>query len=199
MSVTVDHQPLPAEEMGLKTIGQVLAHLQKERRLVVHVLLDGEEPDLNRLSQLRAAPLLGHTLFIETTEPKKMAHDVLQQVESHLAEADRLTRDAVQLLNENQNIKAMEKLQGCFSTWAHAQESVLKVSQLLRIDLNKIQVEGQPFTQLIGEFARQLQLIRTSLENRDFVSLVDALVYEVSESSAHWRSAIRSIRSVIGE
>jgi hypothetical protein len=198
MSVTVDHQPLPAEELGLKTIGQVLAHIQKEQRLVVHVLLDGEEPDLNRLSQLKAAPLLGHTLFIETTEPKKMALEVLEEVEEQLAEADRLTHDAVNLLRDNQNIKAMEKLRGCFSTWHHAQESVLKVAQLLRIDLARIMVDGRPFVQLLGEFTGQLKLIKTALENRDFVSLVDTLVYEVSDSSANWRAAIRSMKSVVG-
>jgi hypothetical protein len=198
MSVTVDHQPLPADELGLKTIGQVLAHIQKERRLVVHVLLDGEEPDLNQLGKLKAAPLLGHTLFIETTEPKKMAAEVLEEVEVQLAEADRLTSDAVTLLRDNHNIRAMEKLRGCFSTWHHAQESVLKVAELLRIDLARILVDGRPFAQVLGEFTEQLKLIKTALENRDFVSLVDTLVYEISDSSANWRAAIRSMKSVIG-
>ena len=46
MSVTVDDELLPADEMGLQTVGQVLAHLQKENRLVVQVLIDGHEPDL---------------------------------------------------------------------------------------------------------------------------------------------------------
>jgi hypothetical protein len=198
MSVTVDDQPLPAEQMGLTTIGQVLAHIQKEKRLVVHVLLDGEEPNLDNLGQLKAAPLLGHTLFIETTEPRKMALDVLEQVEQQLNEADRLTADAVQFLRDNQNLKAMEKLRGCFSTWQHAQESVLKVAQLLRIDLSKILVDGKPFIKVLGEFAEQLRLIKSALENRDFVALVDTLVYEVAENGAHWRAAIRSMKSVIG-
>ncbi len=198
MSVTVDHQPLAAEKLGLQTIGQVLAHIQKEKRLVVHVLLDGEEPDLEHLGTLRAAPLVGHTLFIETTEPKRMATDVLAEVEAQLAEADRLTADAVQFLRDNQNMKAMEKLRGCFSTWQHAQESVLKVAQLLRIDLARIIVDGRPFVQVLGEFAQQLKLIKAALENRDFVALIDALVYEVADSSANWRAAIRSMKSVIG-
>jgi len=197
MSVTIDDQTLPADEMGLKTVGQVLAHIQKAKRLVVHVLLDGEEPDPNQLGSLKAAPLMGHTLFIETTEPKRMAMDVLEEVESQLSEADRLTGDAVNLLRDNQNLKAMEKLRGCFSTWQHAQESVLKVAQLLRIDLAKILVDGRPFVQVLGEFAQQLKLIKSALENRDFVALVDTLVYEVADSGANWRAAIRSMRSVI--
>ncbi|HMB95461.1 MAG TPA: hypothetical protein VKK61_05430 [Tepidisphaeraceae bacterium] len=197
MSVTIDDQTLPADEMGLKTVGQVLAHIQKAKRLVVHVLLDGEEPDPNQLGSLKAAPLMGHTLFIETTEPKRMAMDVLEEVESQLSEADRLTGDAVNLLRDNQNLKAMEKLRGCFSTWQHAQESVLKVAQLLRIDLAKILVDGRPFVQVLGEFAQQLKLIKSALENRDFVALIDTLVYEVADSGDNWRAAIRSMRTVI--
>ncbi|HEY7087720.1 MAG TPA: hypothetical protein VH518_06490, partial [Tepidisphaeraceae bacterium] len=74
----------------------------------------------------------------------------------------------------------------------------LKVAQLLRIDLAKILVDGRPFTEVLGDFVQQLKLIKTALENRDFVSLVDTLVYEVSETSANWRAAIRSMASVIG-
>jgi len=197
MSVTVDDRPLAAEEMGLKTIGQLLSHIQKENRLVVHVLIDGEEPDLTRLAVLKQSPLQGHTLYIETTEPRRMALDVLSAVESQLAEADRLTNDAVEQLRGGQHVRAMEKLRGCFSTWQHAQESLLKIAQLLRIDLARIFVDGRPFSDVLSEFTAQLKLIKQSLENRDFVSLVDTLVYETAETSGHWRAAIRSMRTII--
>ena len=198
MSVTIDHEPLAAETLGYKTIGQVLAHVQKEKRLVVHVLLDGEEPDLEQLGKLRAAPLLGHTLFIETTEPARMARDVLDEVEAQLDEAERLTGDAVNLLRDNNTVKAMEKLSGCFSTWQHAQDSLVKVAQLVRIDLRRIIVDGKSFEEMLKQFADQLRDIKSSLENRDFVSLVDTLVYEVSNTRTRWQEAIRSMKSAIG-
>jgi hypothetical protein len=197
MSITVDDRPLAAEQLGLETVGQLLAHIQRENRLIVHVLIDGEEPDLNRLGALRQAPLRGHTLYIETTEPKQMALDVLDAVEHQLTEADRLTNDAVDLLRGGQTVRAMEKLRGCFSTWQHAQESLLKTAQLLRIDLRRIFVDGRPFNEVLSEFTSQLKLIKKSLENRDFVSLIDTLVYETAETSLGWRAAIRSMRSVI--
>jgi hypothetical protein len=198
MSVVVDDQPLQIDQLGLKTVGQLLAHLQKKDRLVVHVLIDGKEPDLTKLSTLRSAPLLGHTLFIETTEPREIATDVLNSLEESLVDAEHLTTDAVKLLRSSQTSKALEKLRGCFSTWQHAHESVLKVAQLLRIDLSRITVEGRPFSQLLNDFAKQLRMIKESLENRDFVSLTDTLVYETSETSAQWRGAIASIRTVLG-
>ena len=70
-------------------------------------------------------------------------------------------------------------------------------AQLLRIDLSRITVDGRPFSDVLSEFTEQLKLIKSSLENRDFVSLIDTLVYETAETSANWRAAIRSMRSVI--
>src|SRR5438874_1447330 len=167
MSVTVDDQPMHAEQMGLTTVGQLLAYLQKENRLVVNVLIDGSEPDLSRLAQVKQSPLLGHTIFIETAEPRAMALDVLEQVEKQLGEADRLRSDAVELLQTNQSIKAMEKLGGCFNIWHHAEESILKTAQLLRIDLSRIVVDEKPFTQILETFGEQLKRIKSALESRD--------------------------------
>jgi hypothetical protein len=63
MSVTVDHEPLAVSELNLQTVGQVFTHLQRENRLVVQVLLDGETPKAHELGLLRQTRLNGHTLF----------------------------------------------------------------------------------------------------------------------------------------
>ena len=196
-SITVDHQPLSAEQLGLKTVGQLLAHVQRENRLVVHVLIDGEEPDLNRLNAVQQSLLRGHTLYIETAEPRQMALEVLDEVEWQLDEADHLRAEAVELLLSNQTIKAMEKLQRCFTTWQHAEESVLKTAQLLRIDLDGVRVGEQSFRTVLGEFAEQLRAIRNALENRDFVALSDVLSYECGRMSEQWIAAIGAMRSVV--
>jgi hypothetical protein len=91
----------------------------------------------------------------------------------------------------------MEKLSGCFSTWQHAQESILKTAQLLRIDLGRVQVEGRSMSETLKLFTATLIDIRTALENRDFVRLTDILLYETKETSASWRAALQSMRAVI--
>jgi hypothetical protein len=196
-SITVDHQPLSAEQFGLKTVGQVLAHIQRENRLVVHVLIDGQEPDLDHLNAVKQSPLRGHTLYIETAEPRQMALDVLDEVEFQLDEADQLRAEAVDLLLSNQTIKALEKLQRCFTTWQHAEESVLKTAQLLRVDLDRLKVGDHSFRAVLGEFAEQLKAIRNALENRDFVALSDVLSYECGAMSEQWIDAIGAMRSAI--
>jgi hypothetical protein len=197
MSVTIDHEPLAAEKMGLRTIGQLLSHIQRDNRLVTNLLIDGQEPDLDCISTIRHSLLNSHTLFIETADPEIMALDALDEVEAQLRETDRLRADAVEMLQRGQSSKALEKLSGCFSTWQNAQESVLKVAQLLRIDLENVRMHGLPLTGLLTSFSEQLRQIKNALENRDFVTLADILTYEANETSSQWRQAFDALREII--
>jgi hypothetical protein len=197
MSVTVDHEPLEAETMGLRTIGQVLTHVQRDKRLVTNLLIDGLEPDLDRIAVIRHSSLSGLTLFIETADSAIMALDALDQVEDQLRETDRLRSDAVELLQRGQSSRALEKLSGCFGIWQTAQESVLKVAQLLQIDLETVRIGDRPLTELFRGFGTQLRQIKTALENRDFVTLADILTYEANEMSSQWRKAFEAIREII--
>jgi hypothetical protein len=197
MSVTIDHERLAADDLGFTTIGHVLSHVHTRNRLVVNLLIDGEEPDLDRMGDVKRAPLNGHTLFIETAEPRAMALEVLEEVEQQLAEADRLKGEAVDLLHRNAAVRAMEKLSGCFSTWQHAQESVQKTAQLLRIDLAVITVEGRCLADVLTDFAGHLREVKHAMEDRDFVTLADVLTYEMTETSRHWHEAIGALRGAI--
>jgi hypothetical protein len=197
MSVTVDREQLAAEQLGLHTLGQVLTHVQRDNRLVVNLLIDGLEPDLSMVDGLRKSALLGHTVYIETVEPRQMALQVLFEVEQQLQEADRLKSEAVDLLSRNNPMGAMQRLSGCFSTWQHAQESVRKTAQLLRVDLAAIRVEDSSLSEFLAEFVAQLREIRSSLEMRDFVTLSDTLTYEMNRSTDRWIAALDAVRSTI--
>ena len=198
MSVTVDQEPLAAEELGLATVGEVLAHLQRDDRLVVNLLIDGQRPDLSGMSQIRKSLVLGRTLFIETARPKQVALDVMDEVETQLRNADEFKSEAADLLQRNQVAKAMEKLGVCFTTWQVAQESVVKTGQLLRIDLGTLVVEGQSLMEIMSEFTGQLRQIKETLVDRDFVLLSDILLYETTESSRKWGAVLEAMRAVIG-
>ena len=198
MSVTVDHERLEVERLGLRTVGQVLSHLQRENRLVVNLLIDGREPDLDRLCSIKHEPVADHTLFIETAEPREMALEVLAEVENQLKEADRLKGEAVDLLQRaGAASQAMGKLSGCFSTWNAAQESVVKTAQLLKLNLCEVDVAGRTLADFLADFTGQLREIKHALEARDFVTLGDVLAYEMTETTAHWRTAIGAVRDLV--
>ncbi|MDB5294389.1 MAG: hypothetical protein JWO31_372, partial [Phycisphaerales bacterium] len=163
MSVTVDHEEMACTDLGLTTVGHVLTRLQRDNRLVVSLLIDGQQPDLRRAGQLRAAPLAGHTLFIETVEPQAIALEVLDEVDAQLADADRLKADAIDLLQRGTPAPAMERLSGCFTVWNAARESLEKTTQLLRIDVEAVRVGTRTLADLLLDFTDQLKQIKASL------------------------------------
>jgi hypothetical protein len=199
MAVTIDDSPLAVDELGLTTVGHVLTHVARENRLVVNVLIDGEEPDLDQMPAVRAVSLVGRTVYVETADPREMALAVLDEVASHLNEADTYRSEAVDALSAGQHSRAMQKLNACFGIWQHANQSVVKTAQLLRIDLSQTYVADQSISELLAGFAGQLRTIKGALESRDFVSLADTLAYEMTETSAVWASAIDALRAATEE
>ena len=197
MSVTVDREPLPADRLGLKTVGQVLKHLRNRSRIVVQVLIDGKEPNIDRLGSIKRALVAQHSVFIKTADPRQLAKNVLTEIESQLDEVDRLKNESASLLRRKQFAPAIEKLGGCFNTWQHAQQSVLKVAQLVGLDLHGIQSGGRALTDLMDDCSMQIRKIRTAVEGRDFAVLTELLVDNVTVLCAEWRDAIRSLRGAI--
>jgi hypothetical protein len=195
MSVTVDHEMLAAEELGFSTVGHVLSHVQTDNRLVVNLLIDGEQPDLSEMRGLRKSPLRGKVVYIETARPGEMALDVLDDVQEQLIDAEKFKNEAAELLQQNQLAKAMEKLGIYFSTWQTAQESVLKTSQLLRLDLEALKVDSQSIAEILADFTAQLRQTRQTLMDRDFVSLTDQLLYETSNTCDKWIRVLDAIRT----
>lgn len=199
MAVLIDDQPLAVEKMGLLTIGQVLSHVQRGNRLVINLLIDGKAPDLSGLGAVRRSPLDGHTIYIETAEPRVIAHNALAEVEHQLDQNDEIRDQAVLLLRQNHPEKALEKLHGWFHMWLTAQESVSKVSQLLRIDLDALRVSGNPLSEVLERFAAQLREIKSAIENRDFVTLSDVLAYEMTQAADDWRNVLAALADVCAQ
>jgi hypothetical protein len=185
---------LSTETLGLSTVSQVLGHVKKSNKLIVKLLIDGLHPDLATMGDWGHRSLVDHTIYIETAEPRAMAREVLDAVEIELSQADRLKGEAVDLLQRNASSKAMEKLSGCFRGWKDSQESLAKVAELCRIDLEKVTVGAQSLRELMTDFSSQLREIRSALTSRDFVTLCDILTYESTDTLTRWRTALKSVR-----
>ena len=197
MSVIIDREPLAVRELGLQTVGQVLAHVARDNRLVVQVLIDGQEPDIEQIGSVRSTPIDGRTIFIETANSAELAQNVLDEVVSQLTAAERSKQQAADLLQQNQTSKALCELGVCIRTWQHAQQCIEKVLELLRVDSGNVIVAKVPLAQCLENFSFQLRQIKSSLEQRDFVSLGDTLQYETSDTTQSWLSCIEAVRRLI--
>ena len=92
---------------------------------------------------------------------------------------------------------ALCELGVCIRAWQHAQQSIVKVLELLRVEPADVIVANQPLEQCLANFSLQLRQIKTSLEQRDFVSLGDTLQYETSDTTQSWFSCIDAVRQLI--
>jgi hypothetical protein len=197
MSITVDHEILPAEKLGFQTIGEVFTYIQRENRLVVQVLIDGEEPQTTHLGEVRRTLLENHIIYIETADPGTLALEVLDDVQRQLGDAETAKEESARLLQKNQSAKALEQLGRTIHIWQHAQESVSKVSELLRIDLAGVKVSERLLKDMLREFSEQLRQIKSALHQRDLVLLSDVLLYETSQTTENWRSVLHAMQQMI--
>ena len=197
MSVTIDHEPLPVLELGLQTVGQVLAHVVRDNRLVVQVLIDGQEPDIEQFGSVRATPIDGRTIFIGTANSAQLAMEVLDEVADQLNFAEQAKQAAADLLQQGKSNKALCELGVCIRAWQHAQQSIVKLLELLRVDPVDVMVSNRPLAQCLANFSLQLRQVKSSLEQRDFVSLGDTLHYETSDTTQSWLSCIDAVRQLI--
>ena len=110
MSVVIDREPLAVRELGLQTVGQVLAHAARDNRLVVQVLIDGQEPDFGEIGNVRATLIDGRTIFIETANSAQLAISVLDEVVDQLNSAEQSKQSAAGLLQQGQTNKALCEL-----------------------------------------------------------------------------------------
>ena len=197
MSVTVDHEPLAVQELGLQTVGQVLSHLQNDNRMVVQVLIDGQEPQPGQLSAMRQTTVAGRCIFIETADPRILALEVIEETCQQLRTGEEFKAEAADLLQQGQAPRALQQLNTCLRAWQDAQDAIHKTAELLRIDLETLYAGDRPLKQVLNEFAEQLRAVRTALEQRDFVSLGDVLLYETAQTTSNWLACMDAMRSAI--
>lgn len=195
MTVTVDTEVLPASELGLSTLGELLTHVTGRNRLVTQVLIDGREPDLDHVPQWRGRPLTGHTIFIETHSPADIAADVLDEIARQMDAAEIAREKAVDDLHAGAPNKALQKLSSCFTAWQVAQTAIGQVAKLLKIDLDAVRVDDITLAEALANFAGQLRDLRDAIESRDYVTLADVLTYEIGRTVTQWRDALIQLRA----
>ena len=199
MPVSLDHAIVNTTQLGLETVGQVLEHIAHQRRVAARLTVDGREPELGNMEVLRAMRTDEHTIHIDTANPREMALDALSAMEQALGQADADKDQAAELLQQNQTQAALAQLSACLVTWQQAQQCMAQSAQLVGIDLDQVQVDGEDLQAVVSRFAEQLREIRRALEDQDYVALGDVLTYELGETARQWRSAIVSLSTAVAQ
>ncbi|HTW95281.1 MAG TPA: hypothetical protein VMD30_10830 [Tepidisphaeraceae bacterium] len=195
--VMVDQQPLATTDLGLETVGEVFSHLARANRLVVHFLIDGQTPNLEQLPALRQARIDGHTLFIETADPRQMAKNVLKEAHDELAGADAAKDAAAEQLRRNNFSSGMEKLATCLAAWQRAEQAIVGSAKLLNINLDAVLTEAALPPNWLTVFAENLRQLGLAVQARDAVALTDLLAYETTQTTSHWQDIVAAMLAMV--
>jgi hypothetical protein len=197
MPVTLDEEPLDAEELGLSTIGDVIARIGRSQRIVVRLLIDGESPDLKKLQSVNGILVKDRCIFIETADIAATALDALAQAEQRLTEGETNRTETADRLRRGQWTAAMETLSKCLGCWLEAQRTAVAVAKLCKIDLERLKVGPRTMGEISQQMADQLRRIQSAVQAVDLVELIDLMAYETVEIGPAWQSALKTIAMTI--
>lgn len=196
MQILLDDNPCDLEAT---TVGQAIeaaAAVARERgRLIVEVTVDGlrwSDDDLASLDR-RNAP--AEVLHLTSAVPRDLVSGVLADASDALTDADSLQREAAELLQSDERIVALDRLHDAISIWHSVQESILKGSTAVGLDLDSVSVDGRPISEAVGALDGRLRLVRRALVEQDLIALSDALLYEFPDVVDQWRRILAELRS----
>lgn len=195
MHVYLDDQTtdLAAPSLG-GLIDAARQQLAEGGRVVVEVHVDGQALGQEQLAALQAEPLNEQQeVRLFSADPKQLAVETLQQVDERLTDAGVAQSEAADLLQQDQPGPAFRKVAASVEAWLQVQQAVLHSAMLLGIQLDDLQINGQPAHTLTSLALERLQELKAHLQANDTVALADALAYEWPDLTRQWHQLIDTL------
>ncbi|MEM7625407.1 MAG: hypothetical protein AAF333_07255 [Planctomycetota bacterium] len=204
MQVYLDEQPI---ELPGPSLGTLLDAARRRLaddaeggsggRVVVEVAVDGHKLGEDQITARADEDLGDLEVRLVTADPKQLAVDTLEQVRGRLGEAQELQQEAADLLQQDQTQPALQKVGESIEAWLQVQQAVLQSAVLLSIDLDKLDIDGQPAHALTAQALERLEDIKAFIQANDTVALADALQYEWPETTTQWHRLIDEVVAAI--
>lgn len=198
MQVFLDDQAvdLPGPSLG-QLLDAARTKLVDGGRVVVEVAVDGHKLDEEQITARADEAIADQEVRFVTADPRKLAVDTLEQVRGRLSEAQELQQAAADLLQRDQTQPALQKVGESIEAWLQVQQAVLQSAVLLGIDLDKLDIDGQPAHALTSAALERLQDIKAFIQANDTIALADALQYEWPETTDRWHRLIDEVINAI--
>lgn len=191
MPIYIDDErvELPGDDVA-GVLAAARRRLDERSRVVVEVHLDGEYLSGDALDQAQAQPIGDRELRLVSVDPQELALNTLEQVRDRLTAAGELQSQAAELLQQDSPADALRKVSEAVQVWIQTQQAVLNSAMLVGIDLDNMQVGGEPVSAYTDELVERLKSLRESITSHDTVGLADALAYEWPQTTSRWETLV---------
>ena len=186
-----------APQSVAEAIAAGAALAQDRGRTIADVFVDGTRWTDDRLAGPESANAAEEVLLV-TSDPAELVSQALADAAEALGDADTLQREAAELMQADQHVAAMDRLQPAIAIWQAVQQAVVKGAHLVGLDLDTIEVDGTPMKAAIDRLGERLRMIRSALAANDPVGLSDTLLYEMPEVVAEWRALLAHVQVLVG-
>jgi len=174
---------------------QVQANLPKPGRLVVAIRCDGRDISGDELTDLLRLPLMKYSrLEVFTSSVGELVIGAMHQAAQSLQESESSCRRVGELLAEGKTTEGVRLLGECLRFWQQIHEAVGKSIQLMRLDVDAMTINDEPFINVFGKPKEVLTQVKQALEAQDHVLLADVLQYEFTDVTDLWYAVIARIR-----
>jgi hypothetical protein len=167
-----------------EVLEQIRDRLRNTGRMIVTVQCDGQElnPDLLE-SRLNEPVDNFQQIDFQTETPRTLANDALQYARELTGQIETLTSETVDTINQGRVGESMDAMGQLFRKWNDVYQAVYNVCSLMQIDPSEIHLDQETGGEMLTDLVRQLQEVKTALENKDFVLLADVLGYELGPAA----------------
>lgn len=194
MAIFLDDEPVQLEGGNLETVlASASARLSDRGRVVVEVQLDGLPIVAGNYAQHQRASVSDAEIRLYSANPHELTVTTLQQVKAHLDQARQAQLQAAELFQQDKQSQALEQVIQVIEVWQQVQQAVLHSVQLLGIDVDERQVDGQTVVEMTDSLIEQLKGLHELLTVVDTVGLADVLAYEWPGTADRWERLIAEL------
>lgn len=194
MRVFLDEQLCEtAADSVAKAIASAAALAEKQGRMVVEVMVDGDCWTDEQIAAASSSDTGAEEVKLRTAVPAQLVCQVLRDAEAVLAEADYLQEKAAELIESGQQEEARERLNEALTIWVNVQQAISMSSEIMGWNLE--QETGGPDSPaaIIDNLNGHLKLLRQALEANDPVGLIDSLRFDFPEVISRWRKLLSDL------
>ena len=169
-------------------------------RMIVEVVADGKPLEDAALAHpdRYQHPIL--ELRLTSIEPKELVRSTLLGAEDALEQAKADQYTAAEMIQSGQLDEARDPLASMLETWQAVREVVTRGSQVLRVDLDRVDLAKASGGRLGGRVADRsnelfatLDELKSALAREDWSAVGDSLAYDFDELVNSWQVMLRSL------
>lgn len=204
MDLYIDEKSASADFIAGKSLNDALRLVQSDYysgdRLVVRIACNGCDVAADDMEQALRRPADSYDrLDVYTNTRGELVANVMTEASASLQETDRACREAGDLLSRGRTAEGIEALGECLAVWQQIHDAVGKSIQLLGIDTERVYIQDEPMSVVLGKPKDILTQVKQALEARDMILLADLLMYDLSEVTGQWLSIVRRLREEADE